>query len=214
MSLLLYGVIAENTLPAGFDESLSLIPADGLVAVTSHCEQADQDVETVLAFGKVVERVHHRTTIIPIRYGSLLPDETAVSELLTERSGHFKKRLAELNGCEEMGIRLPMAAPEPDPCPAIKVASGHDYLLARKRKYSATAQAEKEAAALDLSLAGLYRNSCGEAGLFAGQPMYLVSYLVPRAHLNAFRAKLDCLFETGTHKGIISGPWPPYNFAG
>jgi hypothetical protein len=214
MSLLLYGIIAENALPASFDESLSLIPAEGLTAVTSNCDQADQDVETVLAFGKVVERIHHRTTIIPIRYGSLLPDETAVSELLAEQSGHFTKRLAELNGCEEMGIRLPMAAPEPDPFPAIKVTSGHDYLLARKRKYSATEQAEKEAAALDLALAGLYRKSCGEAGLFAGQHMYLVSYLVPRAQLDAFRAKLEGLFETGTHKGIISGPWPPYNFAG
>jgi len=214
MSLLLYGIVAENALPTDFDESLVLINVHGLTAVTAYCEQADTDVESVLAFGNIVEHIHQHTTVIPVRYGSLLPDEAAVSEHLAEKAGHFRKKLAELDGCEEMGIRLPMATPEPDPIPVQKASSGHDYLLARKRKYSAAEQAEKEAAELDLALAGLFRKSCGEAGLFAGQHMYLVSYLVPRTQLDAFRAKLDGLFEAGTHKGIISGPWPPYNFAG
>ena len=213
MSLLLYGIVAENSLPADLDESLRLAHAGGLAAVTACCEQADQDVETVLAFGNVVERIHQHTTIIPIRYGSLLPDEAAVIEHLAEKSEHYSQRLAELEGCEEMGVRLPMATPEPNPNPNTKTSSGHEYLQALKRKYSATEQAEKEAAALDLALVGLYRKRCGEPGLFAGQPMYLVSYLVPRTQLDAFRAQLDGLFTAGTHRGIISGPWPPYNFA-
>ena len=214
MSLLLYGIVAENALPVDFDESLLLIKEDGLTAVTASCEQADQDVETVLAFGNVVSRIHQHTTIIPIRYGSLLPDEAAVVEHLTEKAAHYRQRLLELEGCEEMGIRLPMAMPEQNPPPNPKSISGHDYLQAIKRKYSATEQAEKETAELDFALAGLFSKHCGETGLFAGQHMYLVSYLVPRDKLDAFHAKLDRLFETGTHKGIISGPWPPYNFAG
>ena len=214
MNLLLYGIVAENALPVDFDESLLLIHAEGMAAVTACCEQADQDVETVLAFGNVVGRIHQHTTIIPIRYGSLLPDEAAVIEHLTEKAAHYRQRLFELQGCEEMGIRLPMAMPEPNPPPNPKAISGHDYLRAIKRKYSATEQAEKEAAELDMALAGLFNKRCGETGLFAGQHTYLVSYLVPRDRLDAFRAKLDGLFETGNHKGIISGPWPPYNFAG
>ena len=214
MNLLLYGIVAENALPVDFDESLLLIHAEGMAAVTACCERADQDVETVLAFGKMVGRIHQHTTIIPIRYGSLLPDEAAVIEHLTEKAVHYRQRLLELQGCEEMGIRLALAMPEPNPPPNPKAISGHDYLQAIKRKYSETEQAEKEAAELDMALAGLYSKRCGETGLFAGQHTYLVSYLVPRVKLDAFRAKLDRLFETGTHKGIISGPWPPYNFAG
>ena len=214
MSLLLYGIVVENALPVDFDASLLLINVDGLTAVTARCEQADQDVDTVLAFGNVVGRIHQHTTIIPIRYGSLLPDKAAVVEHLTEKAAHYRQRLSELQGCEEMGIRLPMAMPEPNPPPNPKAISGHDYLLAIKRKYSATEQAEKESAELDMALAGLFNKRCGETGLFAGQHMYLVSYLVPRDKLDAFRARLDGLFEAGTHKGIISGPWPPYNFAG
>jgi len=131
MSLLLYGIVTENALPADFDVSLLLIHADGLTAVTACCEQADQDVESVLAFGNVVERIHQRTTIIPIRYGSLLPDEAAVVELMAEKASHYRRLLADLEGCEEMGIRLPMAAPEPEPFAAKKPSSGYEYLLAK-----------------------------------------------------------------------------------
>ena len=214
MNLLLYGIVAEQSLPVDFDISFILIHSSGLTAVTKLCDQANQDVESVLAFGKAVEIIHQLTTIIPIRYGSLLPDQEAVIEHLTEKAEHYHQTLAELNGCDEMGIRLPMATPEPNSHPTKKPTSGHEYLQSIRRKYAATEQAEKESAKLDLALAGLYRKRCGEAGLFANQPMYLISYLVPRSQLDAFRAKLDNLLETGTDKVIVSGPWPPYNFAG
>ena len=213
MSLLLYGIVSEHALTSDFDESLLLIHADGLGAVTAQCEQASPDVETIIAFGKVIERIHRHTTVIPIRYGSLLADEAAVIGHLSEKAAHYRQLLAELDGCEEIGVRLPMAMPEPDQRPVAKANSGHDYLLALKRKYSATLQAEQEAAALDRALESLFRKRRGETGLFAGQPMYLVSYLVPRTQLDAFRAKLERLFDTEIHKALISGPWPPYNFA-
>ncbi len=214
MSLLLYGIVAGNTLPVDFDKALSFVNSDGLTAVVTRREEVSQDVESVLDFGKIVANIHQHTTIIPIRYGSLLPDETAVVQHLTEKALFYRQRLEELDGCEEMGIRLPMATPEPDPQPLKKPSSGHEYLTLLKRKYAATEQAEQEAAALDIALKGLFRKRSGEAGLFANQPMYLVSYLVHRTQSNAFRAKAEELFETGAHKCIISGPWPPYNFAG
>jgi len=161
----------------------------------------------------VVERVHRNTAVIPIRYGSLMSDEAAVIDLLIDKSSEYRVRLSELEGCEEMGIRLPMMAPEPDPNQGKKPSSGHEYLMSLKRKYSPTEQAVREADELDRALLGLYRKRCGEAGLFANKPMYLVSYLVHKSQLDAFRAKVDELFEAGAHKGIISGPWPPYNFS-
>lgn len=214
MSLLLYGIVAEHTLPAGFDASLTLIQANGLSAVTANSEETDQAVESILAFGNVVERIHQRTTVIPIRYGTLLANRDEVIKHLTEKAGHYRQRLAELEDCEEMGVRLPMATPEPDILSAKNAVSGRDYLLALKHKYSATEQAEKEAAKLDLALKGLFRKRCGEAGLFAGQHTYLISYLVPRAQLDIFRATLEELIGTHAPQGHVSGPWPPYNFAG
>ena len=211
MSLLLYGVVAENGLDEPPAAGLRLIPAAGLLAVASVCESASQEVEAVLAYGNLIERIHQRTPLIPMRYGTLLPDEEAVADHLTAMAPHYRNRLAELAGCEEMGIRLPMARPETaSPAPA---TSGRAYLQALKRKYSATEQAEVETAALNHALAGLYRQQRGETGVFNGEPMYLVSYLVERDKLQAFRERLTALADQGGIKGHISGPWPPYNFA-
>lgn len=213
MSFLLYGIVAEDGLAEGLADPLVSIPCAGLAAVAAACDHAGQELETVLAFGNVIERIHRRTTIIPVRYGTLLPDEAAVTERLSVAADHYRGLLAELEGCEEMGIRLPMAKPTIDSHPIRPAASGRDYLQSLRRKYSATEQAENAAAALDAALAGLYRKQRAEAGLFNGEPMYLASYLVPRDRLDAFLRKLDELADCGNFKGLISGPWPPYNFA-
>ena len=213
MSWLLYGIIAAGEVIEDAGEGLTFIPGGGLVAVATQCDQTDQDVDAVLAFGQVVERIHRQTAIIPIRFGALLPDAVAVTDYLTVMATHYQGRLTALAGCEEMGVRLPMEKTFTENVPLATVSSGRDYLKLLKSKYSATEQAELQATALNTALAGLYRDQRGEAGWFNNEPSYLVSYLVPRATLAAFREKLEDLGRTGQCPGIISGPWPPYNFA-
>lgn len=212
MSFLLYGIVADGKPAKTPDESLVYIQGGGLFAVVAASGHISQDVESVLAFGKVVECIHRHTTIIPIRYGTLLPDADAVASHLSVMADDYRGRLAELAGCEEMGIRLPLPKPACPAKPAPPTASGRDYLQSLKRKYSATEQAEHQAAALNLALAGLYRKQRGETGLFNGEPMYLLSYLVPRDKLPVFRERLDALADSGHFQGTVSGPWPPYNF--
>ncbi|MDD5033440.1 MAG: GvpL/GvpF family gas vesicle protein [Methylococcaceae bacterium] len=207
MSLLLYGIVEASAAITHGEEML--IQADGLSAVAVHREQIDQDLDSILAYGKVVERIYRQTTLIPMRYGNLLPDEAAVIQHLILEAERYRQRLAELEGCEEMGIRLAMP---PQPAEVQTAAcNGHEYLLARKRKYLALEQVEQHTAALDIALSGLYRKRCAEAGLFAGQTMYLLSYLVPRAKLQAFRETLEK--RDDVEGRWVSGPWPPYNFA-
>jgi hypothetical protein len=213
VSLLLYGIVAADGLAEEDYADLVPIRSGGLLALTGVCETVSQEVEAVLGFGNIIERIHRHTTIIPMRYGTLLPDALAVAEHLTAMAGYYRERLAELAGCEEMGVRLPMSKPFSDSAPIPQATTGRAYLQALKRKYSASEQAECEAAALNEALAGLYRKQRGEAGLFNGETMYLVSYLVERESLPAFRERLEALSASGKLKGLISGPWPPYNFA-
>ena len=213
MSLLLYGIVAEAAPVEQAGAALLFIPGGGLAAAAAACAEAGQDVESVLAFGAAVERLHRQTTVIPVRYGTLMADAAAVAAHLEAMAGHYRRRLAQLENCEEMGIRLPMAKPAAADAPAPPAASGREYLSALKRKYSATEQAEKRAAELNLALAGLYREQRAETGLFNGETMYLSSYLVPRDKLAEFRAKLDALAASGNLNGLVSGPWPPYSFA-
>jgi hypothetical protein len=213
VSLQLYGIVAADGLAEEDYADLVLIRSGGLAAVASVCEHADQEVEAVLGFGNIIERIHQHTTIIPLRYGTMLPDAEAVAGHLSAMAGYYRERLAELAGCAEMGVRLPMSKPFNDNTAIPPATTGRAYLQALKRKYSASEQAECEAAALNEALAGLYRQQRGEAGLFNGEHMYLVSYLVERGSLPAFRDRLEALSASGKLKGLISGPWPPYNFA-
>lgn len=213
MSLLLYGIAAVTKLAPYPEQPLVLIRAAGLAAVASLQEHVDQDVESVLAFGKVVEHIDRQTTVVPMRYGNLLADDLAVTQHLIGRADGYRARLEELEGCTEMGVRFPLELPPLVPSGKKTARSGYEFMLTLKQKYSATEQAEQEAAAVDLAVAGLYRKRCGESSLLAGHPTYLLSYLVPRTYLSDFRARLENMEDIGSQHRLITGPWPPYHFA-
>jgi len=215
MSLLLYGVIAANT-PLVMAPELQLIIAAGLAAVVRVCEmELNRDSVEVLAYGEQVRSIHQQTTIIPMRYGSLLADQQAVTAYLLGQAEQYRVRLIDLENCDEMGIRLWLDdATESKVAGGLSAVSGHDYLLSRKRVYAVSEQVEQQVIVLNDSLAGLYRQHCAEISIFAGQRSYLLSYLVPRSQITAFQQKLQAQFDPVIQAATISGPWPPYNFVG
>lgn len=212
MSLLLLGIIAEHALLT-FESELQLIQTAGLTAIVQTSESdISREAAVVLAYGEQIKRVHQETTLIPIRYGTVLADETEVKQHLFNQAEQYHKRLIVLNDCEEMGIRLTIAPLNAKPTVAT-VKSGHDYLLARKQAYALPEQIETQAALLNKALLGLYREYCAELSLFNGQRTYLLSYLVARTELALFRERLQHISHHIIMNGFISGPWPPYNFA-
>ncbi|MFZ2725976.1 MAG: GvpL/GvpF family gas vesicle protein [Methylococcaceae bacterium] len=211
MSLLLYGIVAESvtlTLAPPFQ----LISANGLSAIVQACEsELSREAEPVLAYGKHIMLIHQQTTLIPVRYGSVLANQAVVIEHLARNSVAYHSRLAVLEDCEEMGIRLPLPT-ESEIAPS-NISSGYDYLLARKRAYAVSEAVLQQSDLLNNALASLYREHCAELSVFNGQRTYLLSYLVPRCHLTAFKTRLTQLNDELIDKGFISGPWPVYNFA-
>ncbi len=206
MSLLLYGIVFEDTLLT-IDPELQIITAAGLAAVVkANDTEISREPAVVIAYGEQINRIHQQTTLIPIRYGSELANENEVIQHLISNALHYQTRLAELVDCEEMGIRLPIDSLEDNQ--VSKPISGYDYLLARKRVYAVPEQTEQQATVLNNALAGLYRQQCAELSVFNGRRTYLLSYLVPRTELPLFREKLRDLIDSS----FISGPWPPYNF--
>jgi len=213
MSWLLYGIIAEDA-PIVLEPELRLIKAEGLAAIVKACEtEVSREPAIVLAFGQQVMHIHQQTTLIPMRYGSILIDEDTVMAHLLDHQASYKSRLAELYDCEEIGIRITLDSTIEEPVNQSQHTSGQNYLIARKRAYAIPEQAEQQVTILNSSLAGLYRQHCAAISLFNGQRTYLLSYLVSRQNLPAF---IDCFNNLAVSiKGLgsISGPWPPYNFA-
>lgn len=210
--LLLYGIVAEDAQLTA-EPGMRLIKVATLAAIAKLGEtEISHEPAVVLAFGEQVMRIHQQTTLIPMRYGSVLADEYAVTQHLLNHQEGYRKRLAELANCEEMGIRLPLDSAEDNTVTTLQI-SGHEYLLGRKRAYAVPEHIEQQATLLNNALTGLYRQHCAAISIFNGQRTYLLSYLVPRTELQAFRNKLNVLADNITDIGFISGPWPPYNFA-
>jgi hypothetical protein len=99
-------------------------------------------VRRLRTFAGVVEALHETRTVLPMRYGCLLPTEARVVALLRERAPQFVAALDGVEVCAEMSIRaildekriaaLRALAPFDPP----EVSGGTAYLAARKAYYA------------------------------------------------------------------------------
>jgi hypothetical protein len=218
MSLLLFGIISGDH-SSSIDADLRLVQSEGLVALVKASDtELSRESSSIIAYGDQIMRVHQQTTMIPVRYGSLLADEQEVVKHLTDHSAHYHTLLAKLDDCEEVGIRMTLIDSDSDSDSdndndALQ-ASGHAYLKARKHVYSVPELAAQQETLINHTLAGLYREHRATLSLFNGQRTYLLSYLVPRATLMQFKAGYFDLSASMGANVTLSGPWPPYNFSG
>lgn len=108
-----YGVVAADA-DAGGAEGVSGAPvatvASGrLAALVSRLPEEGlrmrrRDLQAHLA---VLERAFERTTVVPCRFGMVLPDEDAVRrELLDARRDELARALERLEGCVQLNVRV------------------------------------------------------------------------------------------------------------
>lgn len=229
--LLLYCVGGASTaVPVGVrgvhGAQIQCIAQGELVALVSPAAELAR-VETLeagalVAYERVIRSQHAVADVVPMRFGSVLPDEAAVRAHLEEQRAAYLRSLARVAGCVEMGVRAlisvthPSAAPEPAVHPPAR--SGVDYLKARQRRYSAESQLHDQCAALEQSLLPMVAPLCREhrvelAPLRSGVPtLCSVYFLVPREQVPAFRAALSPVTGGDSPRATLSGPWPPFNF--
>lgn len=212
MSLLLYGIVMEDS-QLDIDPNMQLVKEGALVAIVTICEdEVSREPSIVLAFGEQVMQIHQQTTVIPMRYGSVLKNKDAVRQHLLEHQIHYQSCLIELNDCEELGIRLSLELLTDHVVSLQQPVSGHRYLQERKRVYEVPVCIEQQAEKINNVLIGLYRQHNVTFSVFNGRQTYLLSYLVPRSELDIFRQRLHELRNVIGDIGSMSGPWPPYNF--
>jgi hypothetical protein len=203
----------------------------GLSAVISrHAdEELAPDLPRLLAYKKVIEFFHEAQTVIPMRFACLVEDKTAIAHLLEQRRQPYEGLLKELDGCEEMGIRILPAGTDPGAAPPAEASAfrgdavqdqppaGHAYLAARKALYAARdALTDEEAGVAGrvcAQLAGLFSRSKIETSTRLGQRLVSLNLLAPRGSVPALRLAFRRICAGEPAKLLLSGPWPPYNFA-
>jgi hypothetical protein len=234
MTYLVYCILrgdgqTHGSLPlAGSQESVCLVTEQGLAAAVSQVLDSDvrPTVRRLRTFAAVIEGLHEMHTVLPMRYGCLLPTRAQVVALLRERGPEFADALDGVEGCTEMSIRAILdekriaTSSPPAPFDLPDVSVGKAYLAARKANYArqtlsaqaATAIVERAAAVLR----GLFVRYVSEYSPFPSAPydvpMLSLHFLVRRAHIESFRRVFRMLEFSESAKMLLSGPWPPYNF--
>ncbi len=216
-------------MPLGVDgQPVRLVEEGGLGAAVSRVSNpADgvrPDTPRLLTYERVVEALHRGRAVLPVRYGCLLTDESEVIELLRRHRQAYRSALRELEGCEELGVRILAKDAEegrgvsrPDvPAPS----PGRAYLTARRSHYEERdGRSEGQVAAAErcrAAFAGLFVK-CKVEYPSGSHPVFLIPllslyFLVKRENLDAFHRAFQALSRGDAARMLLSGPWPPYNF--
>jgi hypothetical protein len=217
MSYLLYGIVRPNA--AGGPPGTRLIAAQGLAAVVSAVEErsARPSVSSLLAYERVVEAIHARQAVIPVRYGCVVENECAVVRLLEDHGQEYGAQLTRLLGMTEMGIRVLWPARAGVP-PVVPSSPGARYLASLRNRYPSANALDGEEGQLADRIAGLLSGcSTGqrrEVSSSSQRRLLSLYFLTPKTGVVRFRSQARKISPPSGAKLLLSGPWPPYNFAG
>ena len=208
---------------------VGVVEAEGLCAWASRLDsRPGPDPDRLREHDAVVRAALRTATPLPLRFGALFADETALRAVLAERADELRASLERVRGRVEMAAtvswdataareRVLAARPELG-LAAEKPATGRAYLEARRRDYALEAATRVEAEAL------LERVSRAVAAALPGaeetrtvlprpEVAVALAHLVRREEVAAYRDALrraaDGLAEAEVR---VSGPWAPYSF--
>jgi len=218
-----YGICDRPDMPLPRRRGLAQAPLDGvregelLAVISRHVHPpGDPALDTMWVHERVVERIMADRAVLPMRFGSKLPDEGALRDMLAARREEFVAALERVRGRLEVGVRAmqPLdastAVDVPPPVPGAHAAiSGRAYLEAKLQNGRRT---EHGAEALHEPLAKLAVDARRQPPR-APQEILRASYLIDTAMLARFRGTVERLQRT--HPGVAilcTGPWPPYSF--
>ncbi len=215
MKYLLYGIVEQDL--AGCPPGTCLLTAHGLAAAVSAVEEMSSppSVSSLLAYERVVEAIHARQAVIPLRYGCVMENEAAVVRLLEDHRQEYGALLARLLGMTEMGIRILWPA-RAGVLPNFPSSPGAAYLASLRNRYnSAEALAPEEAQLADRImglLSGCSTEQRREVSSSSQGRLVSLYFLTPKTYVEQFQQKARQICPPGGAKLLLSGPWPPYNF--
>lgn len=216
-------------------EHVLFITAQGLSGAVSRVVPSELALNRprILAYERIVARLHCRYTVIPMRYGCVLDEECRVVRLLEERRDQFSDLLKELAGCVEMGVRVLPGRKEAEGCEEQRAVRhppvprrhsggpGCDYLAAQKLRYAQnegfTAARRAFVDKVFAAFAGLFlkwKVECRAPGTgksIMPAPLFSLYFLVPAESVEAFRKRFHEMNGEGAEL-LLTGPWAPYNF--
>ena len=207
--LYLYALLGAQ--PSTTPEGIRVLQCGPILAAVADVEAAPAlDEGSLRGHERVVrELANHVDAILPIRFGSSIPNETILRELLERRETELCPALEMVAGREQMTLRVYGAeshAAQPDADNSL--GPGSRYLAKKVREQDITGLS-----AVQQRLGTLIK---AERIQRHGKPPLLASvyHLIERGRSAEYLTALDCANADSSSKVqfAASGPWPPYAF--
>jgi len=162
-----------------------------LCAVWRPAAEEERTADALWRHEAMLERLMEDRGVLPVRYGTLVPDEAAVLRTLDERRDELAAGLARVRGAVELALRADLR----------DASAG----------FAARAAGAGAASRLHEALTPLAR----EAVLQPARELLRAAYLVDRGGVDAFVARVRELEAAAPQLALVcTGPWPPFSFAG
>lgn len=195
-------------------ERLRKVRVGRIVAVVGEMRRRPAATEANLRqYDRIVSALWERTSaLLPARYGSYVADLEELGIILGSRQAPLRRRLRQVRHRVQMTLRIPVTerpAAEAPPVLASRSDSGADYLRSRARASALAARVPR----FD-PVRGAVRRWVRAEQVDMRGAIATVYHLIPRGAVNAYRRALAAKAETEHVRLVISGPWPPYAFAG
>jgi hypothetical protein len=205
----------------------------GEEALRRNLEDLDWLETTARAHHGVIGAVAQQGPLVPMRLATVYSDDARIAAMLSERRADFRSALRRISGRLEWGVKI-YADRQPEASDDSAATAGTSgpgggagaaYLQRRRSQLTAQKNARRETlASADMIHAELSRHA-SETRAHAPQapqltgikaPMVLnAAYLLDSARGEDFAAAVAALADQ--HPGLrieLTGPWPPYSFAG
>ena len=207
------------------DEALEKVVHRDIAAVVGDCDGASlsNSADEIWRHEEVIEALMEERTVLPARFGTLVPSRDHVGDILRRTYDALVDDLARVRGRVEIGVRFLSAHEEADArdrsCdePA-GTGPGAAFLrarLARARSLRNSRQAEVRAIieayeqlARHADASRLDREPSERYGIGA-------AFLVPRERVASFQSFIAGVANANAGLALLcTGPWPPYSFVG
>ena len=176
------------------------------VIVEESSERVSATSDESRAFAEIICDLATTTSMLPIRFPTMLPTRSAVLAELQANEAAWHGRLTELDGLSEVVIRAqgPEADPELD---SASGSSGTTYLMNR-----AAVIHRREASVAEIS--ELVRPWARDVKVLHSQQGVRIACLVPDADVPQLTAAVSTWQQAGNDRqAVVSGPWPVFSFA-
>jgi hypothetical protein len=192
-------VLAITDAGVTVDPPVLVVPSDGVSVLCAPANGDDVDAAALWRHEERLEQLMKLRPLLPVRYGTRVPDEAAAAAAVAGRGAELLAQLDRVRGAVEVSVRVREATPA-SPAPA---ETGAEYLQARTA-------ATRAGDGVHQVLRPLARDS----RVLGGTEPLRAAYLVERDEVDAFAARVRQL--QGEHRELAilcTGPWPPYSFS-